>query len=62
MDANVSCSSTTSESENSDGSASSCSSISGDGLITRTKSAKSAVWKYFGYKYEAAMKKETALC
>ena len=34
----------------------------GDTLITKTKSVKSAVWKYFGYKDEAAMKEETTLC
>ena len=67
MDANASSSSsstasTFTDSGNSDVNNPSSSSISGDTLITKTKSVKSAVWKYFGYKDEAAMKEETAIC
>ena len=58
MDVNASSSSSLmfTDSNSSSGSTSSSSSISGDNLITKTKSVKSAVWKYFGYK------EETALC
>ena len=68
MDANAlssssSTASTFTDSDNSDVNNPSSSSISGDTLIiTKTKSVKSAVWKYFGYKDEAAMKEETAVC
>ena len=64
MDVNASSSSslTFTDSNSSSGSTSSSSSISGDNLITKTKSMKSAVWKHFGYKDEAAMKEETTLC
>ena len=57
----LSSSSLTFTDSNSSGSTSSSSSISGDNLITKTKSVKSDVWKYFGYKDKAAMKEETTL-
>ena len=63
MDANDSNLSSSTDSDNSDVNNPSSSSTSGDTLIiTKTKSVKSAVWKYFGYKDEAAMKEETAVC
>ena len=37
-------------------------SSSGDTLIGKTRNVKSAVWKYFGYKDEAVVKKEIVLC
>lgn len=61
MEANTS-SSLLTHPDNSDGNDSSSSSISGNGLITKTKSVKSVVWKYFGYKDEDAVKKEIAIC
>ena len=64
MDVNASSSSLltfTDSIDSSSGSTSSSSSISGDNLITKTKSMKSAVWKHFCYKDEAAMKEETTL-
>ena len=62
MDANDSNLSSSTDSDNSDVNNPSSSSTSGDTLITKTKSVKSAVWKYFSYKDEAAMKEETAVC
>ena len=61
MDANDSNLSSSTDSDNSDVNNPSSSSTSGDTLII-TKSVKSAVWKYFSYKDEAAMKEETAVC
>ena len=62
MDVNaLSSSSLTFTDSNSSGSTSPSSSISGDNLITKIKSVKSDVWKYFGYKDEAAMKEETTV-
>ena len=60
MNANAS-SSSSSTFKDSDGYVSS-SNTSGKNLITKAKSDISAVWKYFGYKDEDAVKKETILC
>ena len=37
-------------------------SSSGDTLIAKARNMKSALWKYFGYKDEAAVKEEIVLC
>ena len=51
MDANASTSSS------SDGA-----NVSSDSVIMKTKNVKSAIWKYFGYKDDVAMKDEVAVC
>ena len=61
MDANAS-SSTYTDCDNSNGDASTSNSISDDNYTTKTKSTKSAVWKFCGFKDEVAVKKEIALC
>ena len=62
MDANTSSSHSVSASTDSDNNDVNNPSSCSDTLIAKARNVKSAVWKYFGYKDQAAVKEEIVLC